>query len=330
MIRFGIIGTNWITENFIDAARRIDDFALTAVYSRSELTGSQFAEKHGISNVYTDLERFAASSEWDAVYIASPNSFHSDQAIVCMNNGKHVLCEKPLASNASEVRRMTRAAANNGVVLMEAMKSPFTPNFLVIRDNLHKIGAVRRYFGSYCQYSSRYDLYKSGGTPNAFNPIFSNGALMDLGVYCIYPLVVLFGQPERVQANGFMLDSGVDGAGSLLLSYKDMDAVVQYSKIVDSYASAEIQGENGTIIFDKISRPERVQIRYRDGSVEELTVPQEDNTMFYEVQEFIGLIKKGANESTVNSHDISLKVIQIMDEARKQMGLVYPADLPSG
>lgn len=329
MIKFGVIGTNWITEDFIDAARRIGDFVLTAVYSRSAVTGGQFADKHHIPNVFTDLQQFAASDVFDAVYIASPNSFHAEQAIICMNNGKHVLCEKPLASNATEVRRMTKVAIDSGMVLMEAMKSPFTPNFQVIRDNLHKIGIVRRYFANYCQYSSRYDLYKQGNNPNAFNPIFSNGALMDLGVYCIYPLVVLFGQPERILASGFMLDSGVDGAGSILLSYKEMDAVIQYSKITDSYASAEIQGEDGTIIFDKISRPEKVQIRYSGGKVEELTVPQEDNTMLYEVQEFMRLINQGATESIVNSHENSLKVIQIMDEARKQIGLIYPADQPA-
>ncbi|RED51708.1 Gfo/Idh/MocA family protein [Cohnella lupini] len=326
MIRFGVIGTNWITEDFINAARRIGNFSLTAVYSRSETTGQAFAEKHGISHVYSDLDSFAASGEWDAVYIASPNSFHADQAVLCMSHGKHVLCEKPIGSNTAEVARMAEAAAEYGVVLMEAMKSTVTPNFLAIRDNLHKIGPVRRYFGSYCQYSSRYDLYKRGELPNAFNPEFSNGALMDLGVYCIYPLVVLFGVPDRIQANGFMLDSGVDGAGSLLLGYKDMDAVIQYSKIVDSYASAEIQGEKGTIVFDKISRPDKVEIRYRDGKIEDLTVPQEDNAMYYEVREFISLIQSGAKQSELNSHANSLAVIGVMDEARRLMGLSFPAD----
>jgi scyllo-inositol 2-dehydrogenase (NADP+) len=327
MIRFGIIGTNWITEDFINAARQIGDFTLTAVYSRKEDTGRRFADKYDIPNVYTNLEQFAASDELDAVYIASPNSMHADQAILCMNQGKHVLCEKPLASNALEVRRMSEAASHKGVLLMEAMKSTFTPNFRVIQDHLHKIGPIRRYFASYCQYSSRYDIYKKGEQiPNAFNPLFSNGALMDLGVYCVYPLVVLFGQPERIQASGLMLDSGVDGSGSLLLSYKDMEAVIQYSKIVDSYASAEIQGENGTIVFDKISRPDKVQIRYRDGKVEELTEPQVDNAMYYEVQEFIALIQSGAKQSSLNSHANSLKTMEIMDEARRQMGLVFPAD----
>lgn len=326
MIRVGIIGTNWITEDFIHAARQVEGLTLTAVYSRTEATARQYANKHDIPHTYTDLESFASSSELDAVYIASPNSLHADQAIVLMNHGKHVLCEKPLASNAQEVQRMIAAANRNGVVLLEAMKSTLTPNFQAIQDNLHKIGPVRRYFASYCQYSSRYDEYLKGNILNAFKPEFSNGALMDLGVYCIYPMVVLFGQPDNIQGSSYLLESGVDGQGSILIKYKELDAVIQYSKISDSYASAEIQGEKGTLVFDKISRPDKVEIRYRSGEIEDITRPQVANAMFYEVQEFIRLIRSGTMESSVNSHANSLKAIGIMDETRRQIGLVYPAD----
>lgn len=326
MIKFGIIGTNWITEDFIKAARQLEDFALTAVFSRTEATAQQFANKHDIPHIYTDLESFASSPELDAVYIASPNSLHAKQAIVLMNHGKHVLCEKPIASNAREVEQMFEAAGRNGVLLMEAMKSTLTPNFQAIKENLHKIGTVRRYFASYCQYSSRYDEYLKGNILNAFKPEFSNGALMDLGIYCIYPLVVLFGQPEQIQGSGLMLESGVDGQGSILLKYKELDAVIQFSKISDSYASAEIHGEKGTIVFDKVSRPDKVEIRYRGGKTEEITKPQLDNAMYYEVQEFIQLIQSGSKESLINSKANSKLTMAIMDETRRQIGLVYPAD----
>lgn len=326
MIKFGIIGTNWITEDFIKAARQLEDFELTAVFSRTENTAQQFANKHDIPYIYTDLESFASSPELDAVYIASPNSLHAKQAIVLMNHGKHVLCEKPIASNVREVEQMFEAAGRNGVLLMEAMKSTLTPNFQAIKENLHKIGTVRRYFASYCQYSSRYDEYLKGNILNAFKPEFSNGALMDLGIYCIYPLVVLFGQPVQIQGSGLMLESGVDGQGSILLKYKELDAVIQFSKISDSYASAEIHGEKGTIVFDKVSRPDKVEIRYRGGKIEEITKPQIDNAMYYEVQEFIQLIQSGSKESFVNSSANSRMTMAIMDETRRQIGLVYPAD----
>ncbi|MFB7814551.1 Gfo/Idh/MocA family protein [Paenibacillus chitinolyticus] len=326
MIRFAVVGTNWITEELIHAGRESKDFRLTGVYSRTAERARQFADKFDIQHIYTDLEATAQSDEFDAVYIASPNSFHAEHAIALMKGGKHVLCEKPIASNTRELSAMIEAAKENKVLLMEALKSTLLPNFKAIRDNLHKIGPVRRYFGSYCQYSSRYDAYKQGTVLNAFNPVFSNGSMMDLGVYCVHPAVQLFGKPDAVKAGGMLLESGVDGEGSVLLKYGEMDAVIMHSKITHSYQSSEIQGENGTMVIDKISQPEKVEIRYRDGSVEDLTQPQIARNMYYEVQEFIDLIRDGKTESAVNSHEVSLTAMEIMDEARRQIGLVFPAD----
>jgi scyllo-inositol 2-dehydrogenase (NADP+) len=326
MIRFATIGTNWITEAFIEAARKVEDFTLTAVYSRTEEKAKEFAAKTGAKRTFTNLEELAKSKDIDAVYIASPNSLHAEQAILLMNHGKHVLCEKPMASNTKEVKAMIDAARRNDVVLMEAMKTTLLPNFLTIREHLHKIGKIRRYFASYCQYSSRYDAYKQGTILNAFNPAFSNGSLMDIGVYCIYPMVVLFGKPHRLQANSLKLESGVDGEGSIIFDYGDMDAVVMYSKITNSYLPSEIQGEEGSILIDAIHTPTKVEIRYRDGRTEDITVPQEQPPMYYEAKEFIELIKNGKRESEINSHEHSLLTIALMEEARKQTGIVFPAD----
>lgn len=326
MIRFGVIGTNWITEAFIQAAQETGEFALTAVYSRTEEKAAEFAGKFDIPHRFTDLTAFAASDAFDAVYIASPNSLHAEYAVLCMTHGKHVLCEKPAASNTAELTAMVEAARANKVVFMEALKSTLMPNFQAVQEHLHKLGPIRRYSAGYCQYSSRYDAYKQGTVLNAFNPIFSNGSMMDLGVYCIYPCVVLFGAPLKVQATGVLLESGVDGEGSLLLSYESMDAVIQHSKISSSYQPAEIQGEHATMIIDRINEPGRVEIRYRDGSVEDLTRPQGERTMRYEAAEFIRLIQAGELESATNSHAASLAAMAIMDEARRQIGLVFPAD----
>ncbi|MDF2904583.1 MAG: oxidoreductase protein, partial [Bacillus sp. (in: firmicutes)] len=313
MVRFGVVGTNWITEAFIKAASDHQDFALTAVYSRTKERAEEFAGKFQVKSVYTDIETMASSNEIDAVYIASPNSLHARQAICFLKQGKHVLCEKPVASNKEELQAMILAAKENGVLLMEALKSSFLPNFQVVRDHLDKIGRVRSFFASYCQYSSRYDAYKEGNILNAFKPEFSNGSIMDIGIYCIYPLVVLFGKPESVQATGTMLESGVDGKGSILLKYKEMDAMVMFSKITNSSLPAEIQGENGNIVIDKINIPEKVEIHYRNGEVEELTQAQKEGTMYYEAKEFIELIKSGKVESMINSYENSLTVMEIID-----------------
>lgn len=326
MIRFGVVGTNWITDRLIEAANYNAEFKLVAVYSRTQERAMEFAAKHGVETIFTDIEEMAKSDKIDAVYLASPNSFHAKQAITFMNHGKHVLCEKPVASNTAELEAMFKCAKENQVVLMEALKTTLLPNFAAIQGNLHKIGKIRRFFASYCQYSSRYDAYKQGTILNAFNPVFSNGSLMDLGVYCVYPMVVLFGEPTDIKAQAVMLDSGVDGEGSVLLKYDGMEAVIQYSKISNSHLGAEIQGEDGTIWIDKVSEPEHVEIRYNDGSKEVISGVQDKPFMYYEVAEFIELIKSKAQESTVNSYKNSRITMGILDAVRAEIGLVYPAD----
>ena len=326
MIRFGVIGTNWITDRFLDAVKHLEGFTFSAVYSRTEERAREFADKYKVDTVFTDLEEMALSDAIDAVYIASPNSLHCSQTILFLEHKKHVLCEKPLASNALEVREMFEAARRNEVLLMEAMKSTIMPTFQGIRENIGKLGKVRRYSGSYCQYSSRYDAYKQGKVLNAFKPELSNGSLMDLGVYAIYPMVVLFGRPEKIQASGTLLDSGVDGQGSILLSYQDMEAVVGFSKITSSHLPSEIQGERGTMLIDKISSPSSAEIYYQDGERESISVPHDFAPMYYEAKEFVELIDQGKTESAVNSFANSLITAEIMDEARQQMGIVFPAD----
>jgi scyllo-inositol 2-dehydrogenase (NADP+) len=326
MIRFGIIGTNFITERFLKSAFLREDFCLNAVYSRTKEKAEDFAEKYSVKNIFTDLEEMAHSDKIDAVYIASPNSFHKNQALLFMENKKHVLCEKPAASNVMELKEMIKSAEDNKVLLMEAMKTNFLPNFIEIKNNLNKIGRVTRYFGNYCQYSSRYDSYKAGKYVNTFNPEFSNGALMDLGTYCIYPLIYLFGMPESIKANGIMLPSGADGEGSIVLKYKNMEGVITYSKISASVISSEIQGENGSIVMDKINMLEDIKIFYRGGKTEDISKPQLKDSMYYEISEFLNLIKESKLQSDINTYNLSLQVMEIMDEVRKQIGLVYPAD----
>ncbi|EWG11137.1 Gfo/Idh/MocA family protein [Cytobacillus firmus] len=326
MVRFGIVGTNWITERFLKAALQAEDFQLTAVYSRTEEKAKEFAGKYGVERTFTDLHTMAESGEIDAVYIASPNSLHAEQAVIFMENKVHVLCEKPIASNAKELQTMITAARDNNVLLMEALKSTLMPNFLAVKENLHKIGQVRRYFASYCQYSSRYDAYRQGTVLNAFNPEFSNGSIMDIGIYCIYPMVALFGKPEEIKAAGYKLESGVDGEGSIVLKYPDMDAVIMYSKITNSSLPAEIQGEEGNIVIDKISTPEKVELHYRNGEKEDLTQDQLSDSMYYEAKEFIRLVQAGKTESDINSFANSMITMEIIEEARRQIGVVYPAD----
>ena len=325
-LRFGVVGTNFITDWVIAGGREDERFELTAVFSRAQETAEAFAIKHGVSHTFTSLEAMAASPLIDAVYVASPNAFHAAQSILCMEHGKHVLCEKAFASNAREVHEMIAAARKNNVALMEAMKPTLTPNFLAARTALSRIGAVRRYFSCYCQYSSRYDKFREGVVLNAFRPELSNGALPDIGVYTIYPMVVLFGRPQAIKAAGYKLSSGVDGGGSVVFSYPEMDAAALYSKISNSSLPTEIQGEDGNIIFDRINIIGEVNLHHRDGRKEPLSHPAVHNEYFYEIKEFIDVVQSDRQESKINSWENSLITMEIMDEIRRQLGVAYPAD----
>ena len=334
-IRFGVVGTNFITDWVIAGAREDERFELAAVCSRTQERGAEFAAKHNIPHIFTSLEDMVQSDVIDAIYIASPNYKHAEQSILAMRHGKHVLCEKPLASNAREARQMVEASKQYGVTLMEAMKSTLSPNFLAAKQNLHRIGTPRRYFASFCQYSSRYDKFKEGIVLNAFRPELSNGAMMDIGVYTLYPLIALFGRPQSINAQGVVLSSGVDGQGAVNMQYDGFNATVLYSKIANSQLPSEIEGEDGNIIIDRIQTPVDVRFYPRQAPAsghekraegESLSAPETHNEYFYEVEEFINLIEQGRLESDINSHDCSIATMEVIDEVRRQLGVHYPAD----
>ena len=334
-IRFGVVGTNFISDWVLNGGRMDERFELVAVYSRKQETADAFALKHHIPYTFTSLEEMVSGDLVDAVYIASPNFKHAEQSILCMNHGKHVLCEKPLASNRGEVKQMIEAAQRNHVTLMEAMKPTLTPNFRAVQQHLAEIGTIRRYFSSYCQYSSRYDKYKQGEIANAFKPEMSNGAMMDIGIYTLYPMVVLFGKPLAIQASGILLSTGVDAQGAVNFTYENMNATVLYSKIANSTLPTEIQGEKGIITTDRINIIGDVKLNVQkligaggkfQSDIEDISLPTDKDEYYYEVAEFMNLIEKGFQESKTNSWKNSLTTIEIIDEIRRQLGVVYPAD----
>jgi len=325
--RFGIIGTNTISDKIVVAGRQDERFLCNAIYSRKLETAKAFAEKHDIPNIFTSIDEMAESKTIDAVYIASPNSFHYPQSILFIKNGKHIFCEKPMASNEQEVKEMLDAAHKYDVTLMEAVMPTLKPEFLAVKNYLKEIGTVRHYFGCYCQYSSRYDQLKDGIVLNAFKPELSNGAVVDIGIYTIFPMVVLFGEPKKINASGLLLSTGVDGQGTVNFEYPEMTASVMYSKISDSSLSSEIQGEDGVIIIDKINNIKNINLKFRDGTIKDISPYSKKHDYYYEISEFIDLIQSGKRESEINSHSNSLITIRIIDEIRRQIGVKFPADV---
>ena len=323
-VRFATIGTSKITEKFLAAAKLVPDFELEAVYSRNMERAETFGKKHGAGKYYDRLEALAEDPRVDAVYIASPNMMHCSQALYLMQSGKHILCEKALASNEQEVRRMFAAAQEHEVVLLEAMRTIHDPALEIIRKHLGGLGKIRHASLNFCQYSSRYDSFREGVDHNIFRRECSAGALMDIGVYCVHALLYLFGRPERITSESVMLRGEIDGMGNILAAYPEMTAQIIYSKITSSCMPSEIQGENGIMRIRDICNPLEISIWYPDGREECLYQKEPQDNMKYEIERFIKMIH--GEEKSDAFRNISLDAIKIMDEVRKQCHIVFPAD----
>ena len=323
MIRFGMIGTGKIAEKFWQANRYGKDFELTAVYSRTLERARPFGFQKGQLQYFDDLEAFANSDCIDAVYVASPNCCHYEQVMTLLKAGKHVLCEKPMASNLEQAQEMFAEAEKQNLILLEGMRSIYAPSFQKMIPYMETLGTIRRATLQYCQYSSRYDNYKRGIVENAFKPELSNGALMDIGVYVVSCMIRLFGAPKSIKASGVKLHNGVDGAGTILMEYPDMIGEAIYSKITDSAMPSQIQGEDASMLIQEIENVKDLRI-VRKGVVQSIHFEQSDNILNYETQEFIKMIKTGMGWE--KSKEITLETMKVLDEARKQLHIVFPAD----
>lgn len=306
------------------AAALCPDFTLAAVYSRTRARAAEFAAAHGADLCFDSLDALAESPAVDAVYLASPNACHMEQAVRLLHAGKHVLCEKPMASNTVEVQAMLAAAREGGAVVLEAIRPVFGPGFAAVRAALPRLGTVRRVTFSYCQYSSRYDGFQAGTVGNAFTPALSNSALMDIGVYCAHPLVALFGAPESITASSVLLKNGFEGMGTIVARYPGMLAELLYSKITESTRPSEIQGENGCLLIGQVNNLQELTLALRDGTRATLPVEREEHDMRYELAAFLTCIAKP--ELAQEYQKWSVETARLMEEARRQTGVVFPAD----
>lgn len=319
-LRIGIIGTSFVSDWLCDAAKASDDGSVSAVFSRDLERGSVYAKERSISHCYCEEEAFLASPEMDAVYIASPNMAHYRQALSAMEHGKHVLCEKPLALNAAQAERMLQTAHANGLVLLEAIRPVHDPFLQTLKDNLHKVGRIRRVSIEFCQYSSRYVRFLAGEHVNIFDASLGNAALLDLGVYCLHIGVALFGTPKHLSAGSSFLSNGTEVSGTILLDYGDQQTTISYSKVTSSVTPSLIQGELGTLMFDTPNQPSYIKMLYRDLR-EETLFQSMTNNMVYELNTFSRLVNGGGSSAAFDAQ--SLNVMRLMDEARRQTGIHF-------
>lgn len=184
MIRFAVVGTNWITKQFVDAAHETGKYKLTAIYSAASNRRKPSPMTIRSSICIPRWRRWRkATPLMRCISPARTPALPADAAVPEPQEARHL--RKPLASNLQEVEAAIAVAKANNVVLFEAFKTASLPNFLLLKETLGKVGKLRKAFINYCQYSSRYQRYLDGENPNTFNPAFSNGSIMDIGFYCL-------------------------------------------------------------------------------------------------------------------------------------------------
>ncbi|WP_148347952.1 Gfo/Idh/MocA family protein [Bacillus rubiinfantis] len=324
---FATVGTGWITESFIQAALESKQMQLAAIYSRSIEKAQALADTYNAPHYFTNIEEMAQSTGIDVVYIASPNALHFQQVLPFLKNNKHVICEKPIFSTFAEWEEAHRVAEENGVYLFEAIRNIHTPNFQILKDKLSLAGTLRSAMLSYIQYSSRYDKFLNGETPNVFSAEFSGGALVDLGVYPLYIAVGLFGAPKKVTYHPVLLRSGIDGSGTLVLEYDGFVCTILCSKIAHSSQQSEIHGENGTFVLSEAAPISDVTfIDSHTKKAQVLSLEQAVKDMVYECVTFARIIETGNNREYETLKNWSRTVLTITEEARRQNGIVFGAE----
>lgn len=322
MLRFATIGSGSIVQSFVEASVHCPAFKLEAVYSRDAEKAAELAEKWGAAQSFSSLEQLAACPDIDAVYIASPNLLHASQTELFLNNGKHVLCEKPVVTNTESFDRLLEIAQDKNLVFMEAMRPAHIAAYGKIKNAISQIGPVRRVSLVYCQYSSRYDNYKNGIVENAFDPTLQNGALMDIGVYCVAVMIMLLGAPSEVTAKGWFLSGSIDAAGSILAEYHGgLQAQLAYSKVNNSFLPSEIQGEYGCIQFTPLSTVRSAKIIFNNGEEQIIPCDTPDLDMQCEINDFIRIVENGEDYDMYTQ--ITRDTLVVMDEARSQIGIEF-------
>ncbi|MFC6171437.1 Gfo/Idh/MocA family protein [Loigolactobacillus jiayinensis] len=328
MLKLGIIGTNWITEQFIQAALATGNYELTTVYSRHQEKAQALADKYQASETFTEIDRFFAEGQFEVVYIASPNSLHFQQAKLAIAADKHVIVEKPAFSNPTEMANITALLSNKpNLFLFEAARHVHEPNFKAVQTAIQQLDKVQGAVLTYMKYSSRYDQFLAGKEPNIFSPRFSGGALQDLGVYVVYDAVSWFGVPKALNYYASLLPNGVDGRGTAILRYADFDVTLIIGKNATSYLPSEIYGLHETLSLDDNAADLQTVTLHQGDKTTVLSTPPLDNPMIPEAADYYRIITENDRDAAAAAGQLSRQVNQVLYDLRRSAGIVFAADI---
>ena len=316
-MKLAVVGTSSITEVLLQSVQTFKRFSPYGILSRSKEKAEHFQKQFDILYYFSTIEELA-SSDVDAVYIASPNSLHYEQAQALLSAKKHVLLEKPFTSTVLEAKQLMSTATDNRLTLMEAMKTTFLPNFIELEKHVSKLKKINSVEISFCKLSSRYNDFLEGKMSNMFSSEMGGGSLVDVGVYAVWAAISLFGTPKSWTHKAQVLSSGVDSKGELVLEYEDFSVPIFHSKMDDRGCYIRINGDKNIFVEEFID----IKGFFVDDAY--TSVEQEYEPMYYELSEFYDLISSNKLEASINSWKKTLLVMNILEDSRKQANIIYP------
>ena len=322
--RWGILAPGKIAHKFAKGIQALPDATLAAVGSRTLAKAQAFAAEHGMARAYGSYEALARDGELDAIYVATPHNLHADAAILCLEHGRPVLCEKPLAANLPQAEAMVGCAREQDVFLMEAIWTRFLPIMQVVRTWLEerRIGDLRRVE---CDFSFRCEWKPDS---RLLNPELAGGGLLDVGIYALaFTSWVFGGLPERCVSLAEVGETGVDEQAAILFLYPRGElAILSCGVRTQGTISARITGTGGTIeIPTPFYRAQIAVLKTPEGEVREER-PFLATGYEYEAMEVARCVRAGERESPVVPLEESLMLAATMHRLRMEWGVQYPFD----
>lgn len=322
---WGILSTGTIAKKFANTISQLSECGnVLAVASRQEETAKQFAIEYQIPKAYTNYRELAEDPEIDVIYIATPHSFHYENAKLCLENGKNVLCEKSFTTNAAQARELIALAREKNLFIMEAFWTKFLPAY----QELHRIlkdGVI----GEVTHFRAQYGFAPTGARYiRKFDPQLAGGALLDIGVYAIGVAAMVVGyNPKEVHSKGIIGEYGTDTFNSIMLDYENgvtAHLITTIGSIIDP--QAVIFGTKGHILLPEFSALQSFQVVLDDGTQYIKDFPFGINGFEYQINEVERCLKNHAVESSVMTHQNTIDVMSLMDKIRSDWGLRFPCE----
>jgi predicted dehydrogenase len=322
-INWGIIAPGKIAQKFATALQGVDQAALYSVASRDPNRAQAFADQYAFETFSTSYDALISDPKVDVIYIASPHTFHTQQSIACLTAGKPVLCEKPMAINTDQAKRVFKAAKDNNTFYMEAVWTRFMPMLAKVREiidsgRIGEIQTAQASFGINVPFSPEHRLY---------DPRLAGGALLDVGIYTItFAQWLMQATPVQITAAAHLGATGVDERTAVILRYPEGQVVTLNSSINSkSNHEAWIFASKGSIKMSSFWQCEEITL-HLDGELEVIKIPHRINGYEGEIDEVNRCLKANKIESELLPWSASLTVMEIMDEARQQIGLRYQCE----